>query len=194
VPTVTLQPSADGALLECQPVPTPPFTHFDKVDEAVPNDWTDYVYNPDNFSSIRRDSYVKPASGIPVGSTINSVRIYNRGLVDWGEFMELGFVRTLLRNSVGALQYGVLQQPTVWTTISDLYVNSPFTGVPWTLAEVEGLQIGTYLYNYLEFGSSIASVAYCSTVWVVIDYTPPEAPPAKAGLDPSIVLPLLIGT
>ena len=67
MPTVTLRPSSDGALLQCLIYPATPTTHYDKVDEVTPNDATDYVLSPNVAGVAYRDSYGKPASEIPEG-------------------------------------------------------------------------------------------------------------------------------
>jgi hypothetical protein len=172
MPTVTLRPTADGAILGNRIYPTTPTTHYDKVDEETPNDLTDYVYGGDTVGAYYMDTYVKPSSGIPAGSTINSVTIYNRILTPPGEAGTMGRVATLLRNAAGVLAAGTNKYARTWTTISTVYASSPFTGAAWTLAEVEGLQIGTRtLTNNDAISGPVQGM--CSTVWLVIDYTPP---------------------
>jgi len=168
--TVTLRPTGDGALLECIVYPATPTTHYDKVDEDPPNDGIDYVRS-DGAGIFRRDTFTKPASGIPAGSTITKVTIYNRVRAVPLEWLT-PLAGTLLRNSAGALAYGVYGDYDVWTTISTEYTTSPFTGVAWTIEEVDGLQIGTSVRGAYdpELGYTYA---YCSTVWLVVEYTPP---------------------
>jgi len=171
MPTVTLRPSADGALLQNSIHPTTPTTHFDKVDEEVPNDATDYVYSPTPTGAYR-DSFVKPSSGIPSGSTINSVTIYHRLRTTLSELRYCGAVCTLLRDSLGNVVVSFPFIQAVWTTVSVLYTTSPFTGSAWTLAEVEGLQIGTQCESIMD-EEYTSGQGYCSTIWLVIDYTLP---------------------
>lgn len=170
--TVTLRPNADGSLLECAIFPVAPSTHYDKVDEVTPNDDTDYVYSR-STPEVVKDCFLKPSSGIPMGSTINSVTIYNRGIIYADELgMILGVLKTLLKIAA-VIQLGSAQQPDSWTTFSTTYATSPFTGSPWTVLEVEAVEIGTECASRWSPGAEIASMALCSTVWVVIDYTPP---------------------
>jgi len=166
--TVTLRPSSDSTIVECLIYPTTPTTHFDKVDEETPNDDTDYVYA--NTTGVFRDLFNKLASGIPTGSTINSVTIYNRIRCIPGEYGEYGYCYTLLRSGTTDAQGGP-EQSSVWATVNTVYNNSPFTGVPWTIAEIDAMLIGTRLYG-IQYGE-FPTEERCSTVWIVVDYTAP---------------------
>jgi len=169
--TVTVRPTSDGALLECRIKPTTPTTHYDKVYETTPNDATDYVAGQSTASGVYRDSYGKGATGIPPTSTISAVRIYNR--VYGPPANELSpYTQTLLRNAEGSLAYGPQLYADTWTTEYTEYTKSPFTGVDWTVDEIEGLQIGCVCQTIYESGIGYNTGA-CSTVWLEIDYTPP---------------------
>ena len=168
---MTVRPTADGALLECTIWPTTPTTHFDKVDEVTPNDATDYVYGDDITGVAKRDSYAKGATGIPAGSTINSVTLYRRHLCAPGTGGAKGSTEGLLRNSASTLAYTTAVAPVVWTTTSYAWALSPFTSLAWTQAEVEGLQIGCRSNANWDSVDEMYYVGYISTVWLLIDYT-----------------------
>jgi hypothetical protein len=171
--TVTLRPIADGALLQNAIYPTTPTTHYDKVDEETPNDWVDYVYCPITLASAR-DSYVKPSTGIPAGSTINSVTIYNRAYTPPTESGLMPYAKRLLRNAAGTVWTSTTNnQAKVWTTLYDTLTTSPFTRAAWTLDEVEGLQIGCENTTVEDPATGTISSGSVSTVWLVVDYTPP---------------------
>lgn len=174
MPTIILRPTADGALLECRVYPATPPTHYDKVDEETPNDDTDGVESQPAEGSYR-DCFIKQPSNIPSGSTINSVTIYIRAKSSYYAGVYYGNFATLLRNAAGTIVIGPIRRSAgVWTTVYDTYTTSPFTGLPWTVSEVEGLQIGVRLSTGVdEYGTPYPS--RCSTVWLVVDYTPPPA-------------------
>ena len=169
--TVTVRPTSDGALVECSIYPTSPTTHYDKVDEDPPNDATDYVYGDDVGGVAKRDSYIKGSTGIPDGSTINSITIYRRHFCGAGTDGAKGSTEGLLRNNAGTLAYTTVLNPTVWTTSSYVWSTSPFTAAAWTLDEVNGLQIGCRSNAKYDTTDEAYYSGAISTVWLVIDYT-----------------------
>jgi len=174
--TVTVRPTADGTYKQFPVIyPTTPSTHYDKVDEVTPNDATDYIGSNagDGAAHDFYDTFKKAATGIPSGSTINSVTVYTRGRViptpagskvTWAEAIY----------TYGKLYDGATHNYTSWTTTSTTWTTNPYTGAPWTVDEVEALEIGVKgLDRYDTAGDE--SWAQVSTVWAVIDYTPPVA-------------------
>ena len=170
--SVTLHPTGDGTLSQCRIYPASPTSHYDKVDEETPNDATDYVNAGGYEGETLQDSYTKPPCGIPAGSTINSVIIYTRIYTPKVD-LTYGWVKSLLRS--GSTNYlGAFYQAAAWATKSDTYALSPFTGVSWTITEIDAMQIGQQCSSVTTPYENVAN-AYCSTVWIVVDYTPPVA-------------------
>lgn len=171
--TVTLRPTGDGTYKQWLIYPTTPTTHYDKVDEATPNDGTDYLDSgfDDGAAHDVYDTFLKPSSGIPAGSTINSVTVYSNGLVVptaagvkvvWNEALLVG----------GTLYKGASHNYTSWTTTSTTWTTNPKTGAAWTLSDVENLEFGVYgADRYDTIGNE--TWAQVTAVWLVIDYTPP---------------------
>jgi hypothetical protein len=168
MPTVTLRPTGDGALLQCFIYPASPTTHYDKVDEVIPNNGTDYVRANNSIGETDRDTYTKPSSLIPALSTINGLVISTR---DWTPRTDAtyGSTRSILRSG-STNAYGATKQSASWTTQTDFFSTSPFTGLSWTIAEIDGLQIGVECKSTDTTVETVAP-AYCSTVWIVVTYT-----------------------
>lgn len=191
--TVTVRPIADGTYKQCLIYPTTPSTHFDKVDETTPNDATDYVYTGfgDGLAhSNVVDTFVKGSTGIPSGSTINSVTVFIRAhtvptpsgsKVSYGIALYEGGVLTLVK----PFSY------TAWTTSSRAWTTNPRTGNAWTVSEVEALEVGFVSDDsYDAIGDE--SFGECSTVWVEIDYTPPTVAAKKIFMDGFVFIGTLI--
>ncbi|MEM1589685.1 MAG: hypothetical protein QW175_04655 [Candidatus Bathyarchaeia archaeon] len=169
MPTLILRPTGDGSLRECSIYPTTPTTHYDKVDEETPNDATDYVYASTTTIDAKRDTYTKPSTGLPSYATINSIKIYNRLYSPATPLGARPAGATLIR--IGTQDFtGTMAYYTAWTTVSTTYTNNPATNQPWTVSDVEALEIGTILYVD-EDGEGNRSGCQCSTVWLEIDYS-----------------------
>lgn len=164
--TVTLRPNGAGA--ETTLAPFPAIANWDCVDEDPANDDTDNVLN--SASGVyQRDLYAIPTSGIPAGSTINSVTIFWRA-----EKVQIasraGSGKPSLRTNAATSDGTGVTLTTSWITRSQAWTMNPVTGVAWTLAEINALQIGEALiFADIDYGYST-----CTQVYVVIDYTAPK--------------------
>ena len=175
MPTVTLRPNADGTYRQFKIYPTTPTTHYDKVDEVTPNDGTDYITSMygDGLAHEVYDTFLKPSSGIPAGSTINSVTVYSRGRVT----QTPGGFKVSWRNCLlvdGTLYTADNFQYTSWTTVNSVWATNPKTGLPWTLSDIEALEFGVFGTDKYDAAGDESWVDI-TTVWLVIDYTPPPA-------------------
>jgi len=170
---VTLRPIADGAYKQWRIYPTTPTTHYDKVDEETPNDAVDYITSrfADGADHYVYDTFIKPPTGIPQGSTINSVTVYSRGIA----------VKTILKVVApwtevllvdGTLYTGYPHYYTTWTTTYRTWATNPKTGSPWTLNDVEALEFGAYGEDGYDDDGNETWVSV-TAVWMEIDYTPP---------------------
>jgi hypothetical protein len=173
--TVTLRPTGDGTYKQWLIYPATPTTHYDKVDEATPNDGTDYLKSGfgDGAAHDVYDTFLKPLSGIPAGSTINSVTVYSNGRVvptprgskvTWAEALLVG----------GTLYKGSSHNFTSWTTTSAAWTTNPNTGAAWTLSDIEALEFGVFGQDRYDTAGN-ESWAEVTAVWLVVDYTPPPA-------------------
>jgi len=166
MPTETLRPNAAGDATELVPSTAP---NWECVNEAVANGDTDYVRN-DAENTYERDLYNIPDTAIPAGSTINSVTVYwtarkvavpsTRAIAGYSSIKTEGII---YEGSVQALTNSYVEYNTAYAT-------NPNTGVAWTIAELNALQIGIYLGNYYLDDLHFA-YGRCTQVYVIIDYT-----------------------
>jgi hypothetical protein len=167
--TVTLHPNANGDYIQLFIGGTsPPSQNWDCVDESPPNDDVDFVFMPapPSGSAADHDIYKYPASGIPSGSTINSVTVYHRD-VKVQSRTAVGRASAVIK-TYGTEYMGASHTLTTsWTNYSDAWATNPYTLQPWTIAEIDALQAGVYLYD-----GSIYVESDCTQVYVVVDYTP----------------------
>lgn len=160
--TLTLRPTGDGDLLECSVFPASPTTHYDKVDEETTDEDTTYLYNPMTSIGLLSDLFTTPASGLS-GVTINSVIVWmrNRGLYD--------SAYQLVKTHGTVYPASVPAGPSSYTDDGETWATNPNTGIAWTIAEVDAMQIGVKI----ECGSTTqpSRIGRCTQVWVIINYS-----------------------
>jgi len=170
--TTTLRPNAEGDLLQADIVyPSTPSTHYDKVDEETSDADATYVGKSDTTDvGYYTDLYNLPDGQIPSGSTVNSVAVY---IVVRNVVSGVGGYRTTIKTN-GVVYNGTAYSPagTTWYTYSTNYTTNPNTGVAWTIAQVDALQIGVQLIGEYYASSDTYLYGRCTQVYVVIDYTP----------------------
>lgn len=164
--TETLRPNAAGDVTDLDPSAAP---NWECVNEAVANGDVDYVENQ-NLNTTERDLYNLPASAIPVGSTINSVTVFwtAKKLAVPAARAASGY--SLIKTE-GVEKFGAMAALTnLYVERNTAYLVNPVTGLAWTLAELNALQIGVYLANnYVD--DLHWAYGRCTQVYVVIDYT-----------------------
>jgi len=169
---VTLRPNANGFYPQF-PVQVPNSgSHYDKVDDVTPDDLSTYIRTHQESGVEKRDSFLKAASGIPVGSTINSLRIYFRHRTFPTEGGVGAQGRSLLRSG-GVDVFGAWVIDEIWLTEEELYITSPFTGLAWTIDEIDGMEIGVCGRSYYDNVFFSWAYEFCTQIYIVVDYTPP---------------------
>lgn len=105
------------------------------VDEAPPNDATDYV---GSATTDKKDSYAM-GNVTPTGGTVLAVNVLLRArLSEAGT----GAIARLLRIASTDYQGSDRNIDVSWTSYGEILETSPATAVAWTIAEVNGLEAG----------------------------------------------------
>ena len=159
--TETLRPNAAGDFTEITYQNPASGAHWDKVDEATPDDNTTTVYI-DGTASVLADIYHLPAhSG---SGPISSVLIYARAAA---EANAAGKLRIMHKTHGTLYQSGAASLTTSWTTFYTTLSNNPYTESPWTWAEIDALQIGAKIWD-----ENLNYEVAVTQVYVEVNYTP----------------------
>ena len=158
--TVTLRPNGAGGHTGL--TATPATNNYTRVDEAVVDD-TDFVSR--SIVTYDYDLYALEDHSIPAGSTVNSVTLYYRYKVGDGGGTACE-KPAIYENST--LTYGTeaCGNSTSWVNGSWAKTTKPSDSGAWSLTDINNLQVGIGLH-----GDSDYAVAYCSQIYVVVDYT-----------------------
>jgi len=140
--------------------------HWDKVDEEVPDDAATYLYT--DASSFGDEDYNLPAH--PVGSgTINYIKVYVRCKSDVLNYYK-GYYRIYCKTNGTLVHTSDAVLALAYTNYSQQWSTNPVTGLAWTWAEIDALQIGV---SFVVSPYWAGHYAYCTQVYVEIGYTPP---------------------
>ena len=137
--------------------------HYTCVDEAT-YDTGSYVSETNNAGV---DLYAIANHSIGSG-TINSVTVYAVG--KWSGSYD-GLLKLAIKthsSSYYSANWKTLT--TSWVEYSEQWTNNPNTGVAWTWDEIDAMQAGIQLYG------DTSSTAYCTQVYVVVNYNATSAP------------------
>ena len=135
--------------------------HWDKVDEAIVDDGSTYVF--EGFNAYYRDLYNLPVHSVGLG-IINSITIYIRICAET-EAIATAYA-TVSQKSGTTVTDGTEQSTTAWATKSQTYTTNPATGLAYTWDEIDALQIGLQLKS-----GEAGFQAWCTQVYVEIDCT-----------------------
>lgn len=139
----------------------PPTDHWNKVDEADPDDGATYLSA--NADVWRRDLYSLPA---PTGSgVINKITVFFR----IRDNAYSGEIAKPCIKSDGIVTEGTAINPGgifKWETYSQEWLTNPADGKAWEWSDIDLLQVGISLY-----GQRIGLRGLCTQVYVELDYT-----------------------
>lgn len=134
--------------------------NWDCVDEVSPDD-TDYVKS--STVAEKKDLYSTPSPNIPAGSHIVSVTVYWRARYVY----DTAYGRPRIRALGQSVTEGTAQTLTsAWVNRNQTWTTNPQTGNPWTVNEVNDLDIGVGLLVSLGEGET----AECSQLYAEISY------------------------
>jgi hypothetical protein len=160
--TETLRPNAAGDETAIRRQYPSSGAHWDKVDEAVSDDSSTYVF--ENGSTWRRDLYNLPSSAVGAG-TINSVTVWMRALTSAGDLCGAKIsLKTGVTTVDGAAESFAFDW--TWYNFSKVWTLNPVTGLAWTWTQINALQIGCRL-----LGDDDYDEVDVTQIYVVVDYT-----------------------
>ena len=146
--------------------------HWDKVDEAVADEGSTEVDTPTD--AYQRDLYNLPAhSG---SGTINFIKIYIRCLASFAD--EGMAAKPSLKSDSTVTDGTEIILSTDWTTYSQQWATNPDDSEDWEWDDIDALQIGVSLHGFEEYGDG----AFCTQVYVEVDYTEAPVPVADGDL------------
>jgi hypothetical protein len=159
--TLELNPSAAGDNTEITYRYPATGGHYDKVDDpsGTPDDNATYVRT--SVSSYQLDLYNLPDQSL--SGTISNVTIYARCL----SFVAQGYAKIATKTE-SVIYYSAILSPPIdsYGDFSKSYDTNPNTGVAWTWAEINALQIGIALQ------SNDVNATRCTQVFAIVTYTP----------------------
>ncbi len=116
------------------------------------------------------DTYRLPNIGvtIPVGSTINKVTVFA-----WCAITLVGGKFSIGVRTGGTNFFGTIHSPpdTVYRFISELHTTNPDTGVAWTRANINALEVAVELTSKRVGAENFGS--WCTQIYAEVDFDPP---------------------
>ena len=158
---LTLRPNGAGVLTQCTPSNVP---NWECVNETPASD-EDYVYVA-AYVSLKKDYYALPDHTTESG-TINSVKVYGRAWRDSGSGENDFYVLIYTGSTEYLGPKNVLDNFATKVVYNNTWTSNPKTLVAWTWDDIDALQAGVGLDS-----SSSSYSAYCSQVYVEVNYTP----------------------
>lgn len=160
--TLYLRPNGAGDYTNI-PIQYPNSTyHWDKVDEASPDDDTTYVRCAS--TTQYKDAYALEDASIPSGSTINSVRVYFRWKYE--SLTASTYCQPFLRLGTNETAGTEVSNIADWTTFSEILARPG--GGTWSIGDISGLQVA--IGGRVGTGGTGPAMR-CTQVYVEVDYT-----------------------
>lgn len=161
----TLRPNAAGSE---KSITSPGGTHWNLVDEAIPDGDATAVYTI--YWPYERDLYNLPASS---GSgTINNIKIHVRCRAGDNGYPTFYIAKPSLKSNGTVTDGTEIQLPSiVYVTYSQTWATNPADAGAWSWTDIDALQIGVSLAD----GAGFAYGTWCTQVYVEVDYTPAAA-------------------
>lgn len=155
--TLYLRPNAAGDETNLEHQYPDSDYHWDKVDEATPDEATTCIYT--HSGTYLRDLY--GLEDTAETGTINWIKVWMRCFSNGAN---QGRGKTAI--STGGTVYDGSEEIVTWTwtDYSTQYTTNPKTEATWTWEELNALQAGVSLYVGFSYG------AYCTQVYIEVDY------------------------
>lgn len=167
---VVLRPNGAGTYTEWgESFPGVGGAHWQNVDDEVPDEAVSYLQD-NTWSGVERDTFVHPASLLAPETTIGGVEVCLRARqTDNDGTLEDNGVAILIRGASGEAERLVAPQLTsTWTTYCTTWTANPTTFAPWTVADVDALEIGAR--NAMSPGSTDG--VRVTQMWMIVHHAP----------------------
>jgi len=155
--TLILRPNAAGDETSITTQTPNETSHYDKVDEASPDNATTSVNTLS--TSYQRDLYAIPNHTSQSG-TINFVKVYVVGVEIYD-----GWIKVALKSGSTVTDGSENSLTGSWAIYSQQWDVNPTDNETWSWADIDGLQIGVSLKSH--YGDGV----FCTQVYVEVDYT-----------------------
>lgn len=127
------------------------------------NDDTSYVLS--QATGIEYDLYGTGDSTVPAGATINKVTVFAKERYEtFGNTSVAGGESLGLGANVATFSHSIT---TAWAWYNHVWTTNPWSGLPWTQADIVGILGGARLQT----GNIGVRIPECSEVYIEIDYT-----------------------
>lgn len=170
------QQSVDTVYLDCarlRVIYQNPTTHYDKVDEEIPDELTTYISTAYDDTDVYIDTFNKPNSSISENATINYIRVYRRAYSAPTEGHIYARGRAFIKSGAN-LTWGTYTPASfTWKNYYKQWNTNPWIGQPWTVGQIDALEIGVQAYSGYDaiFGTYTEYIV--TQVWIEINYTLP---------------------
>ena len=138
MPPIRVRPDGVGALTELSPIGYA--NNWQCVDELISDDDSSYVYS--SATSLKKDLYTLPS--VSHFGTITGIKIYSIVKSHLTAQETTGVYKIIVSDDGGANIYESddIDLTTSYSPYSYFYTKNPRTGVDWTWADIDNLQIG----------------------------------------------------
>jgi hypothetical protein len=158
--TMILRPMGPGAVTELDQ--TGCGANWECVSEVTADDNASRVTRLNG--AYRTDTYATE-DATDSSCTITRVRVYSRG--EKATATMNGYLKIVIRAGGTNYESAAFDLTNTWTDFYQEWTQNPATGLAWTWADVNALEIGVSLRSISPFFES-----KCTQVWVEVDYIP----------------------
>lgn len=146
-----------------------PIPHFKLVDDVTPDGDTTSIWTSETDGQKYSDLYNIPNIALPAGAVIDQIEVFNhvKSSLLWNTLYPDLWITIRTYNT--AYDSGVIPLSSdVYHDESYVWTTNPFTGAPWTEAEINDLQIGCDGVSI--FSGAFWIATHVTQVFVVVTY------------------------
>jgi len=166
--TLTIRPIADTNVRELYSWWDAP--HWDQVDDVVNDGDGSYVF-VGGRNGFFKDLYEMSDINVPSSAVIESVTLYAR-CKTVRDYATAPIMRGRILVRIGGVIYAspYFYCDLNWTLYSWKLGNNPATGQPWTVSEINGMQVGIELEGFWDSARGQGSQGWCTQVYGDVEW------------------------